>query len=153
MQRKLSMLVLAFVLVGVFSFIPTHVFAHPAVSLVPLTSCHGLSCDGKDPDATGCNIGASEENNGMLSNNAGEIYLFYSHPCNAWFGAVESNFGNAPIYMDIYLGNGARGHTRTTKNDPDVSSYMIYDGDYQVTIYFFVEVNNNPSDTGLLTSP
>jgi len=126
MQRIPVFLFSAALLVGLFgmtAFVGLRTAsAHATQRSLAQVTCSGNGCNGKDPEATGCAVGAHTVQTATLSNIF--VQLRYSPRCGTNWGQVLSRIGSGRILVQIQRINGLS-YSRTAVGTLLVSQ-MVY---------------------------
>jgi len=110
MRRIFTLIVPALLLAALFASYMgvTKISANTLHTLAPHVSCSGDGCDGLDPVATGCAVGAITVTvtGGTASFRTGTIQLRYSPTCGTNWGRVMSSVGTAQLTVSIRRADG-----------------------------------------------
>ena len=124
MRLFLVCTVLLAILAGITILAGTRIAAaNTAQHSTPQVTCSGNGCNGKDPIATGCAVGAYTVQTGVLPNFL--VQLRYSSKCGTNWGRVLSRIGSAHLFATVQRIDGLS-YTRSFGFSTLVFSQMVY---------------------------
>ena len=124
MRLFLFCTVLLAILVGMTVLAGTRIAAaSTAQHSSPQVTCSGNGCNGKDPIATGCAVGAYTVQTGVLPDFF--VQLRYSPSCGTNWGRVISRIGSAHLFATVQRIDGLS-YSRSFGFSTLVFSQMVY---------------------------
>jgi hypothetical protein len=101
----------------------------------PQLTCHGSTCDGKDPaHYPDCTTSATKMITSTIGNGDANLTLYYDHNCDVWFSIMQLTGGTRTELQGIDIHNKVTSWflSRTTGSN---MSLMLYDGVSRTTVY------------------
>ena len=101
----------------------------------PQLTCHGSTCDGKDPGQyPACTQNVTTIHTSTIGNGDAQLTLFYNHNCDVWYGIMQLTNGAKTELQGIGIHNSVTSWflSRTTHSNV---SLMLYDGVSRTTVF------------------
>jgi hypothetical protein len=101
----------------------------------PQLTCHGSTCDGKDPGQyPACKQNLTTIFTSTIGNGDANLTLFYNHNCDVWFGIMQLTNASKTELQGIGIHNKVTSWflSRTTHSN---ISLMLFNGVSRTTVY------------------
>ena len=101
----------------------------------PQLTCHGSTCDGKDPGQyPTCTQNTTKMVASVIGNGDADLTLYYNHGCDVWYAIIQLTGGTRTESLGIDIHNKVTSWflSRTTSSN---ISLMLYNGVSRTTVY------------------
>ncbi len=101
----------------------------------PQLTCHGSTCDGKDPNHyPACTSNSTKMAVSAIGNGDADLTLYYNHNCDVWYTIIQLTGGSRTELLGIDIHNRGTSWflSRTTSSN---ISLMLFDGVSRTTVY------------------
>ena len=101
----------------------------------PQLTCHGSTCDGKDPNQyPDCTSSSTQMAASAIGNGDANLTLFYNHNCDVWYTIIQLTGGTRTELLGIDIHNRGTSWFLSRHTGSNIS-LMLFDGVSRTTVY------------------
>ena len=101
----------------------------------PQLTCHGSTCDGKDPNQyPACTQNTTKMVASVIGNSDATLTLYYNRQCDVWYTIMQLTGGTRTELLGIAIHNRVTSWFLSRHTGSNIS-LMLFDGVSQTTVY------------------
>lgn len=101
----------------------------------PQLTCHGSTCDGKDPNQyPTCTSNSTKMVASVIGNGDADLTLYYNHNCDVWYTIIQLTGGTRTELLGIDIHNRGTSWFLSRHTGSNIS-LMLFDGVSRTTVY------------------
>ncbi len=101
----------------------------------PQLTCHGSTCDGKDPNQyAACTSNSAKMVASVIGNGDANLTLYYNRQCDVWYTIMQLTGGTRTELLGIDIHNRGTSWFLSRRTGSNIS-LMLFDGVSRTTVY------------------